>query len=194
MSSEIGFAYTTRLRLGDSSGADLALSKLASIRFPHSTKRSFEVSTTTADPVTVFIAEDNPILLQGLERALTANGYAVDTAADGPAMMELLDAAPLPDILLLDVMMPGMSGVEVLDSVRADPRTAGLPVVLITAAADEVVPGSSLEGRGADVLMKPFRLNELLSRIENHVGRHRGAAGEASRSSGAAAGTISGDN
>jgi DNA-binding response OmpR family regulator len=136
------------------------------------------VSTTAAGPVTVFIAEDNPILLQGLERALTANGYQVDTAADGPSMIELLNGDSLPDILLLDVMMPGMSGVEVLDSVRSDPRTAELPVVLITAAADEVVPGSTLEGRGVDVLMKPFRLNELLDRIETHVEKRRASAAE----------------
>lgn len=134
------------------------------------------MSTTDVDPVTVYIAEDNPILLQGLERALTANGYNVDTAADGRAMIELLSQAPLPDILLLDVMMPGMSGVEVLDTVRANPRTAELPVVLITAAAEEVVPGSLLDGREVDVLVKPFRLNDLLARIESHVGRSRSRA------------------
>ena len=129
------------------------------------------MTTTDAAPITVYIAEDNPILLQGLERALTSNGYNVDTAPDGQSLIELLNEAPLPDILLLDVMMPGMSGVEVLDTVRADPRTAELPVVLITAAAEEVVPGSMLQGREVEVLVKPFRLNELLARIESHVDR-----------------------
>jgi len=119
--------------------------------------------------VNIYIAEDNPILLQGLERALTANGYSVATAADGREMLNLLRDAPLPDILLLDVMMPNVSGIDVLDAVRSDPRTAHLPVMLITAAAEELVPGSTLQERGVDVLLKPFRLNELLSRIERHV-------------------------
>lgn len=133
------------------------------------------MSKSAATPKTVFIAEDNPILLQGLERALTANGYAVETAIDGRSLLDLLDSSPLPDILLLDVMMPGMSGLEVLDSVRTDARTAKLPVMLITAAAEELVPGSNLDGRDVDILMKPFRLTDLLSRIEENVwsGRHR---------------------
>jgi CheY-like chemotaxis protein len=132
-------------------------------------------SQMTLDMVNVYIAEDNPILLQGLERALTANGYEVRTAVDGSAMVELLREAPLPDLLLLDVMMPGLTGVEVLDHVRADPRLAHLPVMLITAAAEEVMSGESLAGRQVDILMKPFRLSELLARIEEHVA-HRARA------------------
>lgn len=120
-------------------------------------------------PRTVFIAEDNPILLQGLERALTANGYIVHTAPDGRALLNRLTVDDLPDIILLDVMMPGLTGIEVLDAVRADPRTAGIPVMLITAAAEEVLHGNTLANREVDVLMKPFRLNELLLRIEAHV-------------------------
>ena len=64
------------------------------------------MATNQDEAVTVFIAEDNPILLEGLERALTANGYRVDTAADGKAAIEMLQSEPLPDLLLLDVMMP----------------------------------------------------------------------------------------
>jgi CheY-like chemotaxis protein len=120
-------------------------------------------------PVTVYIAEDNPILLQGLERALSANGYQVQTAADGSELMGLLGSPPFPDVLLLDVMMPGRTGLEVLDAVRADRRTADLPVVLITAATEEVVPSSALEHPRVDLLMKPFRLNDLLSRLEQQV-------------------------
>lgn len=132
------------------------------------------MSTSIADPVKVYIAEDNPILLQGLERALTANGYAVQTAVDGRAMLDLLEGPELPDVLLLDVMMPGLNGIEVLDAVRAEPRTSALPVVLITAAADELVPRSDLRSREVEVLMKPFRLTELLERIEDKVGNGRG--------------------
>jgi len=131
------------------------------------------VPSTASDPVTVYIAEDNPILLHGLKRALTENGYNVDTAVDGVAILELLKARPLPDILLLDVMMPGLSGVEVLDAVRAEPETAELPVMLITAAVEEVLPESSLRERRVEVLLKPFRIHELLDRIESNVASRR---------------------
>lgn len=125
--------------------------------------------STPAAPLTVYIAEDNPILLQGLERALTAHGYEVATAVDGRAMMELLDARGRPDILLLDVMMPRMTGIEVFDAVRANPEMRALPVMLITAAAEEAVSGRELDQREVNVLMKPFRLSELLARIEEQV-------------------------
>jgi CheY-like chemotaxis protein len=115
--------------------------------------------------LSIYIAEDNPILLQGLERALAANGYAVTAAENGEAMLRLLDEAPLPDMLLLDVMMPHVSGVEVLAAARANPRTAHIPVMLITAAAEEVVPAHVLDLHDVEVLTKPFRLKELLEKV-----------------------------
>ena len=125
--------------------------------------------STEAAPTTVFIAEDNPILLQGLKRALASHGYAVNTAMNGKEMLDLLQASPLPDILLVDVMMPVMNGLELLDAVRTNPRTAEIPVMLITAAAEQMVPGSALVSRKAEVLMKPFKLADLLSRIQQLV-------------------------
>lgn len=122
----------------------------------------------------VFIAEDNPILLQGLDRALCANGYAVATAESGPALLELLEhATQPPDLLLVDVMMPGMSGFEVLRALQSDGRWAAIPVILITAATDEALPVNALRGGAAEVMIKPFRLGELLERIDAHVQRRR---------------------
>src|SRR5680860_994560 len=101
---------------------------------------------------TVFVAEDNPILLQGLVRALTGSGYAVESAEDGLQLMETLQKdGSRPDLLLLDVMMPGMGGLEVLEAVKSDGRWPALPVVLITAATDEFVD-KALEKGAVDVL------------------------------------------
>jgi two-component system, cell cycle response regulator len=123
---------------------------------------------------TVFVADDNPILLQGLERALAANGYAVETAGTGAALLRLLEEArTLPDLLLLDVMMPEMSGLDVLQRIHDDARWADVPVVLITAANDEQLPVSALKHGAVDFLTKPFRLGELLARVDAHVGRYR---------------------
>ncbi|HET7276089.1 MAG TPA: response regulator [Longimicrobiaceae bacterium] len=122
---------------------------------------------------TVFVAEDNPILLQGLSRALTGSGYTVETAADGILLMNLMNAGEVkPDLLLLDVMMPGMGGLDVLREVREDGRWPGLPILLITAATDELT-GPALESEEVEVLPKPFRLGELLARIDDHIRKYQ---------------------
>lgn len=122
---------------------------------------------------TLFVADDNPVLLQGLERALVTSGYAVQTAESGLALLRLLEqATEPPDLLLLDIMMPEMSGFDVLQHLRSDARWADLPVVLITAATDQQFPVSALRNGAVDFLTKPFRLAELLARVEAHVKRH----------------------
>ena len=127
-----------------------------------------------ARPVTIFIAEDNPILLQGLDRALSASGYAVEAAPNGfEVLKRLSEAATPPDLLLLDVMMPGMSGVEVVEAVQSDPRLADVPVMLITAAIGDPPQASLPDGEQVEVLVKPFRLHDLLTKIEGYVQRGR---------------------
>jgi two-component system, cell cycle response regulator len=121
----------------------------------------------------VFIADDNPSILHGLERALSVTGYQVRTATSGRAILDLLESAPdPPDLLLLDVMMPEMTGIEVLRHLRSDPRWIDIPVVLITATNDGALPVSALRDGAIDFLTKPFRLDELLARVANHVRRN----------------------
>jgi two-component system, cell cycle response regulator len=122
---------------------------------------------------TIFVADDNPSILQGLERALRATGYDVHTATSGNAVLELLERAPVvPDLLLLDVMMPGITGLDVLRRLRQDARWMDVPVVLITATNDGALPVSALRDGAVDFLTKPFRLDELLARVESHVRRN----------------------
>lgn len=125
-------------------------------------------------PATVFVADDNPSILQGLDRALTARGYDVRTAATGGAVLRLLNEHPrTPDLVLLDVMMPELSGIDVLRAMRRDDRWADVPVVLITATNDGALPVSALRDGAVDFLTKPFRLDELLARVDAHVTRNR---------------------
>lgn len=120
---------------------------------------------------TIFIAEDNQILLQGLQRALSANGYAVRTASDGSAVVAMLDSGEeLPALLLLDLMMPGMNGLDVLRAVRADPRWSEIPVILITAATMGELAGTEAGSGAVDLLLKPFRLQELLEMVSARIG------------------------
>src|SRR5687768_3486691 len=122
---------------------------------------------------TVFVADDNPSILQGLDRALKVTGYHVRTAVSGRGVLDLLEQAEeMPDLLLLDVMMPEMSGLEVLRALRMDPRFVDIPVVLITATNDGALPVSALRDGAVDFLTKPFRLDELLARVASHVRRN----------------------
>lgn len=122
----------------------------------------------------IFIADDNAAIRVGLERALGARGYSVSLAADGRALLDLLAAARrVPDLLLLDVMMPVMTGLEVLRAVRQEPRWSEIPVILITATLDGALPVSALRDGAVDFLTKPFRLEELIARVDVHVKRHR---------------------
>jgi two-component system, cell cycle response regulator len=122
----------------------------------------------------IFVADDNPSILQGLERALTATGYRVRTADNGRAALELMESAPdPPDLLLLDVMMPEMTGIDVLRVLRLNPRWVDVPVVLITATNDGALPVSALRDGAVDFLTKPFRLDELLARVDSHVRRNQ---------------------
>jgi CheY-like chemotaxis protein len=115
---------------------------------------------------TIYLADDNPSLRNGLDRALRAHGYMVRAAADGQELLSFLEEE-IPDLLLLDVMMPGMSGLEVLSRIRADDRWSDLPVLLVTAAAGAEL-GSNPPTGSPEVLPKPFRLSDLLHRIESH--------------------------
>jgi DNA-binding response OmpR family regulator len=135
------------------------------------------VSEAARAAPTIYIAEDNPILLQGLQRAMTAYGYDVSIAHDGPTLLSSLEASEAcPDVLLLDLMMPGMSGLDVLSSLREDARWRELPVILITAATAEELAGTEAEQEGVDVLLKPFRLADLLERVAAHA--RPGGAGQ----------------
>jgi DNA-binding response OmpR family regulator len=121
---------------------------------------------------TIGVADDNPILLQGLERALVAQGYDVWAADSGLALLRRLEGSSLPpDLLILDVMMPGMTGIELLLHLRRSERWAELPVIVVTAVTDEQMAVSALRAGAVDFLTKPFRLGELLARVEGHLAR-----------------------
>lgn len=118
---------------------------------------------------TIYVADDDPVLLRGLNAALEGHGYRVRTAEDGPGLLSLMEEAR-PDLLLLDVMMPGMDGVEVLRRIRDDGRWRDLPVMMVTAVADAKVREAAARSGPADVVSKPFRLQELLHAIEMQLG------------------------
>lgn len=117
----------------------------------------------------VVVADDDGDQRLLVEIAVRRAGLEVaGTVADGDAALERT-LALLPDLLLLDVSMPGRSGLEVCAALRADPRTAGVLVVLVTAAVQpEAVRAGLVAGADAYVT-KPFRVRDLSERVAQMV-------------------------
>ena len=118
--------------------------------------------------LSLVVADDDSDILRLLERRLSRRGYTVVTAGDGRAALDAVRSTA-PDAVVLDRLMPAMTGEEVCAALKADERTAAIPVVLLSAQASEreIVEGF---GVGADdYLTKPFDLDELDERLRRLV-------------------------
>ena len=119
-------------------------------------------------PVRVLVVEDDPSVRGLLQTLLTVEGYEVATASDGLGGLGEAASAP-PALVLLDLMMPDLGGVRVLEEMRADPRLAGIPVIVVTGKV-ESVPGMQTQLGDDNVFLKPFAVGELLARVGEVVG------------------------
>jgi DNA-binding response OmpR family regulator len=116
----------------------------------------------------VLLVEDELELGRVVVRELEAAGYQVRHAADGVSAMQLCAAEP-PDLMILDWMLPGMDGLEVLRRLR---QTSAIPVLMLTARAEEVDRIVGLEVGADDYLTKPFSMRELVARVRALLRRH----------------------
>ncbi|MEO5786576.1 MAG: response regulator [Casimicrobiaceae bacterium] len=114
----------------------------------------------------VLVVDDTPQNVKLLADLLAVKGFEVATAVNGEEALASV-ARDLPDIVLLDVMMPGLSGYDVCARLRADPRTALLPIVLVTSldAQEERVKG--IDAGADDFLTKPINRPELFARVRS---------------------------
>lgn len=114
----------------------------------------------------ILVVDDNPQNVKLLADLLSVKGYSVITASSG---FEAIDkvATEHPDLILLDVMMPGMNGYEVCQRVRANPETAILPVIMVTALDPREERVKGLEAGADDFLSKPINQAELLARVRS---------------------------
>ncbi len=125
---------------------------------------SRDSATGAAGQKTILLIDDSVDLLRGLRMALTKEGYLVEVLAQPEFAVQTIERAR-PDLVILDVMMPGTDGWQVLEWIRSAPRTAELPVLMLTAkrTTESKVAGFTL---GADdYLTKPFDIVELKCRI-----------------------------
>ncbi|WFE36161.1 SpoIIE family protein phosphatase [Micromonospora sp. WMMD975] len=119
-------------------------------------------------PARVLIADDNADMREYLTRLLRSAGHRVQAVADGQAA---LDAARTntPDLVVSDVMMPRLDGLQLVSALRAETRTAGTPVLLLSARAGQEAAIEGLEAGADDYLVKPFPAAELLARVRANV-------------------------
>ncbi|MEQ1508023.1 MAG: response regulator, partial [Myxococcota bacterium] len=118
----------------------------------------------------VLLVEDEVDLATPIQHLLRAQGLLCEVAATG---REALDAAAAnrPDLVLLDLMLPDLSGVEVCRRLRANPATADLLIVMVTARTDEYDKIVGFEAGADDYITKPFSVRELGLRVQSLLRR-----------------------
>ena len=118
----------------------------------------------------ILIVDDEPDVTELVSYQLRAKGYAVE-ALNNPAQSIAKIRAFQPDLIILDVMMPDISGIQICRMLRADPKTKPIPVVFLTAKAEEADRVLGLEVGGDDYICKPFSVKELALRVQGLLRR-----------------------
>ncbi len=123
----------------------------------------------------ILVVEDEPDIRGLVVLHLEREGFRCRTAANGPDAVREAKARR-PDLIVLDLMLPGLDGLEVCRRLRGDPETAGVPIIMLTAKADEVDRVVGLELGADDYVAKPFSPKELVARARAVLRRARPAA------------------
>jgi DNA-binding response OmpR family regulator len=118
----------------------------------------------------VLVADDDEDILGLVSFRLERSGYEVAAAKDGEEALRLARELS-PALVVLDVMMPRLDGYEVTRRLREDEATRGIPVILLTALAQEADVARGFESGADDYLRKPFSPQELAARVQAVLGR-----------------------
>jgi diguanylate cyclase (GGDEF)-like protein/PAS domain S-box-containing protein len=115
----------------------------------------------------ILVVDDNADMRNYIRRLLEEEGYTVLTAGEAASVLRTCQTrVGRPDLVLADVMMPGLTGFEMVEQLRADGRTADLPIILLSARAAEEFRVEGARSGADDYVMKPFHARELIARIE----------------------------
>lgn len=127
-------------------------------------------------PTKVLLIDDNPVILDMLQRRLRREGYQAITCTESVRAVEMCREEK-PDLVVLDILMPGKNGWEIMEDMAADPSTASTPVIISTVKnrPEDVERGKELHA--ADYIAKPYVFSDLLEKIVKVLGEEPGQRG-----------------
>lgn len=120
----------------------------------------------------ILVIDDEPANLDLLTTILTEQGYAVCAAKDGKSGVQLVKSR-LPDLVLVDISMQGMNGYQVCASLKNDPATRNVPLILIVPISHTINQPKAMLSGSVDYIASPFDATEVLWRVETHISLHR---------------------
>src|ERR671911_1391604 len=115
-------------------------------------------------PTRILVAEDDPDIGTLLEHYLKKAGFLPTLVASGRDVMPHVKR-DAPDLVVLDLMLPGLDGLQICRTIRSDPNTAAIPIIMLTAKAEESDRIVGLELGADDYITKPFSPNEVVARV-----------------------------
>jgi two-component system sensor histidine kinase/response regulator len=131
-------------------------------------KNRHDSSPAKNKPYLLLLVDDIPENLKILRGKIADFQCRLTFAMNGTQALERATGS-LPDLILLDLMMPGMNGLEVCEQLKQNPITADIPVIFLTASNDVSNLEQAFAVGAADYVTKPFRVEELIARITNHL-------------------------
>jgi|SRR5713101_4539360 DNA-binding response OmpR family regulator len=129
----------------------------------------------------ILVVEDDPDIAELVARYLERDGYLVERVASGREGLDRIAAKP-PALVILDLMLPEVDGLEICRLVRGNEKTAAVPIIMLTARAEESERIVGLEVGADDYIAKPFSPNELVARVRALLRRTQRGASAPSRS------------
>jgi DNA-binding response OmpR family regulator len=117
----------------------------------------------------ILAVDDEPHILRLVSFSLSAGGFDVLEATDGLTAVEIAEREQ-PDLILLDVMMPALDGYEACRRLKANPATAGIPVVMLSAKSQKAEQAVGLEAGAINYICKPFTPKDLVAQVRGVLG------------------------
>lgn len=127
-----------------------------------------EITSIQRDKGELLIVDDVPENLQVLFALLTAEGYEVRRVRSGRQALQVVSVDP-PDLILLDIRMPDLNGYQVCERLKANPETAMIPVIFLSALEDVLDKVKAFSLGAVDYISKPFKAEEVLARVQNQL-------------------------
>ena len=140
-------------------------------------RRNESLARETAKPV-LFAVDDEADILELITIHVRKAGFHIRTFGQAEPMLKAL-AGAIPDLIILDLMLPDLDGLDVCKRLKAEERTAGIPILILTAKGDETDVVLGLELGADDYMVKPFSPKELVARIRAILRRPKGTGYEA---------------